>query len=92
MANREFNHVIRLLPQRDEVVVYPRLVLPRVVEVEALGLYVVAAQLLLLKPRQLAQEPLLVHHAHAPYHHDAVREDEDLRRVYRRVEVGRGFY
>ena len=89
VANGELGHVIPLLPQGNKIVVYPCLVLARVVEVELLRLHIVFAQLLLFEFGDLFQETLLLLHRETPGDHDAVLEEEDLGYVHRRVEVGR---
>lgn len=66
MADRQFVHVVLLLSETDEVVVYPRLVLPRVVEVEIFRLHVVLGQLLGLEFRYVFQKALFLRHGHAP--------------------------
>ena len=87
MADRELGHVIPLFPQGNEIVVYPRLVLARVIEVEVLRLHVVGRQLLRLELGYIFQKALLVRKRHAPDHHRAVLEEEDFGSVDMSVEV-----
>ena len=88
MADGEFRHVIPLLPERDEIVIYSGLIFPRVVEVELLRLNIVLTQLLLFKLRNFFQKALFLGQRHAPDHAHAVLEQEHLRDVHRGVEVG----
>lgn len=83
----QLRHVIPLLPQRDEVVVYARLVLPRVVEVEFLCLHIILCQLLLFKLGDFLQEALFLLQRHAPQHNNAIFKQENLRYVHCRVEI-----
>ena len=89
MADRKLGHIIPLLPQRDKVIVYPRLVLPRIIKVELFRLNVIFAQLLLLELRYLLKKALFFLQRHAPDYHNAVLEEEHLRYVDCGVEVGR---
>lgn len=89
MADGQLGHIIPLLPQRDEVIVDARLILPRVVEIELLGLNIVFAQLLHLEFRDFLQKALLLFQRHAPYYHDPVLEQEHFRDMHTGVEVGR---
>lgn len=89
MADGQLGHVVGLLAQGDEVVVDARLVFARVVEVEILRLHVVRRELFLLESGYVRQQLLLFRRRHPPDDHRAVGEEEDFRRVHRRVEVGR---
>lgn len=88
MRDCQLCHVAPLVPERDEVVVYSRLVVARVVEVEALRFHVGRAQLLALELGYVLQEALLLRHRHTPYHHHSIVEEEDFGRVDNRVDFG----
>jgi hypothetical protein len=93
MRDGKLGHVVVLVSQRDKVIVYPRLVLPRVVKVKVLRLHVVGGKLLQLKLGNLLEEPRLLGLGHAPYDDDAVVKQEHLGRVHLDVKVrylGRG--
>ena len=87
MADGQLGHVVLFLPQTDKVVIYPRLILPRVVEVEVLRLHIVLRQLLRLEFRDVFEEALLLRQRHTPYHHGPVFEEEHLGRVDLGVEI-----
>lgn len=87
MTDRQLGHIIPLFPQADKIIVYPRLILPRIIEIERLRLYIIRRQLLRLKLGNVLQEPLLLFQRHTPYHHGAVVEQKNLRRMHLRVEV-----
>lgn len=74
----QLGHVIPLLAQGDEVVVDAGLVLPRVVEVEVLGLDVGGQEGILLESGDVAQELRFLGEGHAPYDDGPVGEEEDL--------------
>lgn len=59
VGDGEFGHVVLLLAEGDEVVVYPGLVLPGVVEVEVFRLHVVFAELLGFEFGDFFEEALL---------------------------------
>lgn len=87
MADGEFDHVVLLVPQADEIIVDPRLILGRVVKVEILRLDVVRRQLLAFELRNLLEEFLLLRRRHAPDDHGPVVEQEHLGRMYLGVQV-----
>jgi hypothetical protein len=89
VGDGQFRHVVVLLAQGDEVVVYSCLVLARIVEVEAFRLHVVFRKLLILELRYLLQKALLVAEGHAPYHHDAVVEEKHFGCMHLCIKVGR---
>ena len=60
MRNGKLGHIIPLLSQRNEIIVYPRLVLPGIVEIKALRLHVVRSQLLALELSYFFEKSLLV--------------------------------
>jgi hypothetical protein len=60
MGYRELGHVIILLPQRDEIIIDPRLILPGIIEIKTLRLNIVKGKLLALEFGNLFQESLLV--------------------------------
>ena len=60
MGNRQFRHVVPLFSQGDKVIVYPRLIFSRIVEIEALGLDIIRSQLLILELGDIFQEPALI--------------------------------
>jgi len=74
VADCELGHVVPFFPQRDEVVVYPRLVLARVVEVELFGLHIIFAQLFLLEFGNLFQKALFFFNRESPSHDYTVLE------------------
>lgn len=87
MADGKLGHVVLLLAQADEVVVYPRLVLAGVVEIEIFRLHVVFGELFVFEFRNVFQEPLFLLQCHAPYDHSTVLEEEDFWRMHLRVEI-----
>jgi hypothetical protein len=89
MADSKLRHVILLVPQTDEVIVYPRLVLPCIVEVEVFRLDIVFGQFLHLKLRHLFEKAVLLLQCHAPYDNGPVAEQKYLRRVNFGVKVQR---
>lgn len=85
----EFEHVVLLLSQTDEIVVDARLVFPRVVKVEVFRLHVSGCQFLALEAGDFVQEALLLGESHAPDDDSAVVVEEDFGGVDADVEVGR---
>lgn len=87
MGDGQLGHVVALVAEGDEVVVYPGLVLVGVIKVELFRLDVVWRELFHLELCDLFKEALFLCRGHAPYYHDAVVKKEDLRGVYVNVKV-----
>lgn len=85
----ELDHVISGVTERDEVVVYPGLVLAGVVEVEMFDLRVFRAEDGGCEFGDVGEKAGLVRGRHAPYDDRAVVEKEDFWRVDCGVEIRR---
>ena len=87
MGNGEFGHVVLLLAEGDEVVVYPGLVFPCVVEVEVFRLHIVCAEFFGFEFGNLFEETLFFLKCHSPDHNSTVVEEKDFWSVDFGVEV-----
>lgn len=87
MTNRQLRHIIPLLPETNEIVIDPGLVLAGIIEIKLFGLDVVFGELLVLEPCDFLQETLFFAGGHAPEDDDAVFEEEGFRDVDCGVEV-----
>ena len=87
VGNGEFGHVVLLLAEGDEVVVYSGLVFSCVVEVEVFRLHVVCAEFLGFELGNLFEETLFFLKCHAPDHNGTVVEEKDFWSVDFGVEV-----
>ena len=87
VADRELGHVVSLLTEADEVVVYPGLVFACIIKIKVLGLDIVLAQLFGLKLGNVFEEALFLHQGHTPYHNGTVFEEKHLWSVHLSIEV-----
>lgn len=76
VADSELGHIVLLVSQADEIIVYARLVFSGIIEVEVFLLDIVNTQLLCLEFRNVFEKSLLLSYGHTPYHNGAIVEQE----------------
>ena len=87
VGDGEFGHVVLLLAEGDEVIVYPGLVFSCVVEVEVFRLDVVCPEFLGFEFGNLFEKTLFFLKCHAPDHNGTVVKEKDFWSVDFGVEV-----